>query len=246
MKNKTYSIFGAGASGLYTAWRLLWGEPAPRHDGAKLPKAGDIIELYDWGHYDFSDKKEAYTRVPGARVCTWHYDDDDTNSYLELGGMRYSEWNTNVPDPNGANNPGQRVVTNVIKRLGLDKYSVPFNVSQNTLFCLRSKNIYLQDISSTNPAPYNVNNFGATVSPDNGFGVIESLAIPQGQANTRQDWCKFYRDGEIIVELPESSVYQKGTKLKNVGYWDLMFDQLGAEGFAYTADGNGYTSNVIN
>ena len=246
MKNKTYARFGAGASGLYTAWRLLWGKPAPGQDGAKLPVSGDTIELYDWGHYDFSDKKEAYTRVPGARVCTWHFNEDDTDSYLELGGMRYSEWNTNIPDPNAASNPGQRVVTNVIKRLGLDKYSVPFNVSENTLFCLRSKNIYLQDISSTNPAPYNVNNFGATVSPDNGFGVIESLAVPQGEEKTRMDWCKFYRDGEIIVELPESSVYQKGNKLKNIGYWDLMFDQLGAEGFAYTADGNGYTSNVIN
>jgi hypothetical protein len=246
MKNKTYSIFGAGASGLYTAWRLLWGEPAPGQDGANLPVSGDVIELYDWGHYDFSDQKEADSRVPGARVCTWHFNDDETNSYLELGGMRYSEWNVNVPDPNAANNPGQRVVTNVIQRLGLDRYSVPFNVSLNTLFCLRSKNIYLKDINSTNPAPYNVNNFGAAVSPDNGFGVIESLAIPQGQANTRMDWCKFYRDGEIIVELPESSVYQKGNKLKNIGYWDLMFDQLGAEGFAYTADGNGYTSNVIN
>ena len=25
-----------------------------------------------------------------------------------------------------------------------------------------------------------------------------------------------------------------------------MFDQLGSEGYNYTADGNGYTSNVIN
>ena len=82
--------------------------------------------------------------------------------------------------------------------------------------------------------------------PDNGFGVIESLAVPQGKSNTRVDWCNFYREGKIINELPESSVYQKGDKLKNIGYWDLMFDQLGGEGFAYTADGNGYTSNVIN
>jgi hypothetical protein len=242
MKNKTYSIFGAGASGLYTAWRLLNGLPKTAADKDKLPATGDVIELYDWGHYDFSSKKEAHSRVPGARVCTWHYDNDETNSYLELGGMRYSDWN----GQDGATNPGQRMVTTVIKMLGLDKYSVPFNVSQNTLFYLRNKNIYLKNINSNNPAPYNVNNFGATVSPDNGFGVIESLAVPQGEAKTRMDWCKFYQDGEIIVELPESSVYQKGNKLKNIGYWDLMFDQLGSEGFAYTADGNGYTSNVIN
>jgi hypothetical protein len=34
--------------------------------------------------------------------------------------------------------------------------------------------------------------------------------------------------------------------MTDIGYWDLMFDQLGPEGFSYTADGNGYTSNVIN
>ena len=34
--------------------------------------------------------------------------------------------------------------------------------------------------------------------------------------------------------------------MTDIGYWDLMFDQLGSEGFGYTADGNGYTSNVIN
>jgi hypothetical protein len=46
--------------------------------------------------------------------------------------------------------------------------------------------------------------------------------------------------------LPESSVFQKGELFKDIGYWNLMFDQLGSEGYGYTADGNGYTSNVIN
>ncbi len=239
--NKTYSIFGAGASGLYTAWRLLNGEPDTEQDAHKLPGKGDTIELYDWGKYDFS-KEDPGTRAAGARVCTWHYQDSKKNSYLELGGMRYSAWN----GQDGPLNAGQRVVTTVIKELGLDRHSVPFNVSSNTLFYLRTKNMYLNSISSTNPAPYNVNNYGATDSPDQGFTVIESLAVPQGKENSRRDWCKFFKDGAIIVDLPESSVYQKGDLLKNIGYWNLMFDQLGSEGFSYTADGNGYTSNVIN
>lgn len=242
MSTKIYSIFGAGASGLYTAWRLLNGEPATGSDGSKLPAKGDVLQLYDWGNYDFANKKELGSRVPGARICTWHYNNDDTDSYLELGGMRYAYWNGD----NAANSPGQRLVSTVIKQMGLEQYSVPFNVTENTLYFLRNKNIYLNDISSTNPAPYNINNFGATVPPDNGFGVIETLAVPQGEAKTRMEWCKFYQDGRIIVEMPESSVYKKGDKLKNIGYWDLMFDQLGSEGFGYTADGNGYTSNVIN
>ncbi len=241
MANKTYSIFGAGAAGLYTAWRLLDGTPKSKNDEAKQLSKGDILELYDWGKYDFS-KDEPGTRAAGARVCTWHYKNDKKNSYLELGGMRYSDWD------GSANGGGHRLVTTVIEQLGLKKYSVPFNESTNPLFYLRTKNMYLNDITSSNPAPYNVDHFGSSTTPDNGFTVIQDLAVTPAAAKkmTRPDWCKFYGDGAISVDMPESSVYQKGDVMRGIGYWDLMFDQLGPEGFAYTADGNGYTSNIIN
>jgi protoporphyrinogen oxidase len=35
MSNKTYSIFGAGAAGLYTAWRLLNGKTRGSKHAAK-------------------------------------------------------------------------------------------------------------------------------------------------------------------------------------------------------------------
>src|SRR6266850_630508 len=222
--NKTYSIFGAGAAGLYTAWRLLDGQPTNKKDQAKLLSKGDTLELYDWGQYDFS-KAEPGTRAAGARVCTWHYKDDKKNSYLELGGMRYEDWD----GTNDAASAGHRLVTTVIEQLGLKKYSVPFN-------------------ESTNPAPYNVDHFGAATSPDNGFSLLQDIAMTPAEAGkiTRAEWCKFYETGAISVDLPESSVYKKGDLMTDIGYWDLMFDQLGPEGFAYTADGNGYTSNIIN
>jgi hypothetical protein len=242
MSAKTYSIFGAGAAGLYTGWRLLGGGAS---EGRKLnPKAlnaGDTLELHDWGNYTFNDEHPG-TRAAGARVCTWHYNDDKNASYLEVGGMRYSEWDGT---PQGG---GHRLVTTVIRKLGLDKDSVPFNESTNPLFYLRAKNMYLNDITSSNPAPYNVNNYGATDSPDTGFGIIQDIAISPEKAGTmtRADWCRFYKEGTIRTELGDSSVYQKGELLRDIGYWDLMFDQLGSEGYQYTSDGNGYTSNVIN
>jgi hypothetical protein len=243
MKNKTYSIFGAGAAGLYTAWRLLDGKPASRSDQAKQLSKGDTLELYDWGKYDFS-KADPGTRAAGARVCTWHYQNDKKNSYLELGGMRYSNWDGN----NDAASGGHRLVTTVIAQLGLDKYAVPFNESTNPLYYLRTKNMYLNDINSSNPAPYNVDHFGAATSPYNGFSILQDLAMTPEQAGkmTRTEWCEFFQKGTISVDMPESSVYQKGDRMADIGYWNLMFDQLGPEGFAYTADGNGYTSNVIN
>ncbi len=242
MKTKTYSIFGAGASGLYTAWRLLNGETDNAEGKAKQLVSGDVLELYDWGQYDFS-KEEPGTRAAGARVCTWHYKNDKSNSYLELGGMRYSDWD-GCPD---AMSQGHRLVTTVIKDLDLDQYSVPFNESTNPLFYLRTKNMYLNAINSTNPAPYNVKNYGATDSPDNGFNIVESLAVTATTGpQTRAQWCEFYQNGKITADTGDASVFKKGDLLKNIGYWNLMFDQLGSEGYGYTSDGNGYTSNVIN
>ena len=78
-------------------------------------RKGDTLELYDWGKYDFS-KEDPGSRAPGARVCTWHYQDDKNNSYLELGGMRYSDWDGD----NGGTTGGHRVVTTVIKQFDLD------------------------------------------------------------------------------------------------------------------------------
>jgi hypothetical protein len=242
MAHKTYSIFGAGAAGLYTAWRLLDGKTVGDKGNAKQLTSGDTLELYDWGKYDFS-KENPGSRAAGARVCTWHYQDDKTQSYLELGGMRYSDWNGD----NSGTAGGHRVVTTVIKELGLDRYSVPFNESTNPLFYLRTKNMYLNSITSANPAPYHVNRYGADDSPDTGFNTVENLAgTERSLPQTRAAWCEFYQNGRIAVDLPDSSVYQKGQFFKDIGYWNLMFDQLGSEGYSYTSDGNGYTSNVIN
>ncbi len=234
---KTYSIFGAGAAGLYTAWRLLNGEAAREQDQKKLLGKGDTLELYDWGRYDFSSRHPG-SREPGARVATWHFEDDKSQSYLELGGMRYSHWDG---APKG---PGHRVVTTVIDQLDLDRYSVPFNVSNDPLYSLRAQNFYLSEITSSTPAPYNTRDYGETASPDAGFGTLQALAVDHEL--TRREWCDLYQNGTIDVDLPDSSVFQKGDKLKDIGYWNLMFDQLGSEGYNYVADGNGYGSNVIN
>lgn len=246
MSHKTYSIFGAGAAGLYTAWRLLNGKAKSDRDKNKQLAKGDVLELYDWGKYDFN-KENPGTRAAGARICTWHYKNDKTQSYLELGGMRYSDWDMDAKDANDGKAPGHRLVTTVIKKLGLDKYAVPFNESTNPLYYLRSKNFFLNEISSQSPAPYSANNYGASVQPDNGFSIVEGLSVTATTGpQTRRQWDKFYTNGRIVADTGDNSVYQKGDYLKDIGYWNLMYDQLGSEGFNYSADGNGYSSNVIN
>ncbi len=252
MEKKTYSIFGAGAAGLYTAWRLLQGKSANTKDTSKILKKGDVLELYDWGKYQFS-KEEKGTREAGARVCTWHYKDNPEASYLELGGMRYSAWDykktKDNPNPNDANNPGHRLVTKTISEIGLEKYAVPFNEASNPLLSLRAKNMYTSEIDAKNPAPYNVNNYGADTAPDDGFTKIEGVGINVSEdalPPTREKWCKFYEKGKITKDLGDESIFEKGQKLKDIGYWNLAYDVLGQEGFSYLADGNGYSSNVVN
>jgi hypothetical protein len=246
MTHKTYSIFGAGASGLYTAWRLLNGKPRSEAGRKKQLQAGDVLELYDWGNYDFTGK-DRKVREAGARVCTWHYKNEPGNSYLEVGGMRYARWDSQAPDANGGAAPGHRLVTTVISQLGMDPYVVPFNESTDPLFYMRSKNYYLSEITSRSPAPYNADEFAAAAPPDNAFGVLQKLSpSTESTSFTRTEWNDFYQNGQIQVDLPDASVYRKGDHLKDIGYWNLMFDQLGGEGYNYAADGNGYSSNVIN
>jgi hypothetical protein len=205
-----------------------------------------VLELYDWGNYDFTGQ-DRKIREAGARVCTWHYKDDPGNSYLEVGGMRYARWDSRAPDANSGSAPGHRLVTTVISKLGLDSHVVPFNESTDPLFYMRGKNYYLSEISSRSPAPYNAGQFAAAAPPDNAFGVLQNLTPSTEKTSfTRADWGSFYQHGRIEAELPESSVYQKGDHLKDIGYWNLMYDQLGSEGYNYAADGNGYSSNVIN
>jgi hypothetical protein len=240
MSTKTYSIFGAGAAGLYTAWRLLNGEPASAKGKAMMLAKGDVLELYDWGKYDFS-KKDPGTREPGARVCTWHYKGDKTKSYLELGGMRYAEYDKST----GA---GHLLVTTIINQLGLDKISENFNESTDQLLFLRNRNMYLTEIGPGNPAPYNIPSgipdFGADQSPYNGFSSVQNLV--KKSPTTRRGWCEFYKKGKLDNEPGEQSVFENGDLVSDIGYWNLMYDQLGNEGYDYTADANGYTSNVIN
>ncbi len=241
-KEKTYSVFGAGAAGLYSAWRLLSGESNKLKEKDKLLSAGDTLELFDWGKYVFSDKEKG-TREAGARVCTWFYKDETDASYLELGGMRYSYWDGT---PKGQ---GHRLVTKTIEELELDQYSVPFNEASDPLLSLRAKNMYTSDINANAPAPYNASGYSADTGPDEAFTKIEAVGVDVLEGvdpPTRNEWCKFYEEGRISEQMSESSIYQKGDYLKNIGYWNLAYDVLGQEGFSYLADGNGYSSNVVN
>lgn len=223
-----YKIFGAGPSGLYTAWRLVTGGTL---------KGGDSIELIEWGNYDFNGAA-GETRPAAGRICTHHYKGDPTQSYVELGGMRYVEW-----DPVKAQ--GHQLVTKTIEMLGLNRLVVDFKTTDNPLFYLRDKHFYQQQLGKNGmSAPYNT---GANVKPsDNLATYISKTMTGTRKLETRAAQCEFYSTGTLPDSfIGKSFVYRVTDLVGNIGYWNIFYDEAGNEGYEYYGDAGGYTSNVI-
>ncbi|MEL6813238.1 MAG: hypothetical protein AAFP03_00330 [Cyanobacteria bacterium J06598_3] len=152
--------------------------------------------------------------------------------------MRYLEFDE-------TSNEGHLLVTTVIEQLGLKCHSEPFNTTHDPLFYLRERNFYSSQISSFTPAPYKANQSLAESPPDQVFSYVAAKALGDQKPATRTEQCKFYQEGKVTSAM-SSEVFKEGDSLKNIGYWNLMFDQLGSEGYQYASDGGGYGSNVIN
>jgi len=224
----TYTIFGAGPGGLYTAWRLA--------TGGKL-SSGDAIELIEWGNYAF-ETGDGGTRLPAGRVCSYHYQENVENSYIEVGGMRYLEW-----DP--AKSEGHQLVTYTINALGLGSDVVPFLTTENPLYYLRGENFYQEQLAAgTATAPYNTPGNNKQPAYDL-YGHISDLMTLGSQIKTRAEQCQFYASG-TLPSTTNSFVYGAGNAVSNIGYWNFFYDQAGNEGVNYAADAGGYSSNIIN
>jgi len=221
-----YKIFGAGAGGLYTAWRLA---------ASRKLNRGDTIELIEWGNYAF-DGAVNPTRPPAGRICTHHYKGDPAQSYVELGGMRYVQWNPDTAQ-------GHQLVTKTIEMLGLNSLVVDFETTGNPLFYLRDRRFYGDDVVNKSvKAPYNT---GANDKPSDNLAThISKLMTGTRDLRTRAAQCEFYSSGTLPKDV-NSFVYSKDDVVGNVGYWNFFYDQAGNEGYEYYGDAGGYTSNVI-
>jgi Flavin containing amine oxidoreductase len=231
-----YVIVGAGAAGLYTAYRLLKG-------GVLNP--GDTLNLFEW-----SDR-------PGGRIYTYTFPPPvgSNGLYCEFGGMRFATDSKNFPNNPGNITEGHVLVQQMIIALGLQNKVVPFLQSSNRLYYLRGQNVYENSIKSVGGLPYHFNaefntflaNVPKPYTADNILGQIATVFAPDlGSANAdRAKWCSYYATGTVGANGATTS-FPPGTPVRDIGYWNLLYDQLGDEGFDYVADGTGYESNVIN
>lgn len=228
-------IVGAGASGLYTAYRLL-------KDGALPP--GDTVKVFEWSHR------------PGGRIYTYTFPDDvgGNGLYCEFGGMRFAT-DPRFPESTAE---GHRIVQSLIIDLDLAKKVVPFGKSDNRLYYLRGENVYENDLTlrKLKRLPYRfnaeflkflkANKVKEPYTADTIIGAIAGVFAPGlGDANEdRARWCEYFAHGKV-PEAGATTAFPAGTPARDIGYWNLLYDQLGDEGYDYAADGNGYSSNVI-
>jgi hypothetical protein len=241
-----YVIVGAGAAGLFTAYRLL--------SGGTLNQ-GDTVRLYEW------------SERPGGRIYTYTFPTDVGGSsglYCEFGGMRFATDSNNFPNNPSQITEGHVLVQETIIALGLQGMVVPFGQSTNRLYYLRGNHVYEDNLSTLQELqglPYNFNSqfkaFAAGIpnvppppvyyTADTILGQIANVFAPGlGSANAdRAKWCSYYATGQVLPGNATAS-FPAGTLVSDMGYWNLLYDQLGDEGFDYSADGTGYTSNVIN
>jgi hypothetical protein len=229
-----YVIVGAGAAGLYAAYRLL-------SSGSVNPD--DTVRLFEWSNR------------PGGRIYTYKFPSPvgSNGLYCEFGGMRFAT-DPNFPDPTKITE-GHVLVQQAIIALGLQDKVVRFQQSDNRLYYLRGRNMYEQSITSVSGLPYYFNTefntfLANTPSPytaDNILGEIATICAPNlGSSNAdRAKWCNYYANGTINQNNATNS-FPPGTPVRDIGYWNLLYDQLGDEGFDYAANGTGYESNVIN
>jgi len=222
----TYSIFGAGPAGIYVAWRLA--------SSGQLT-SGDSIDLYEWGNYSLTPG-DGGTRRPAGRICSHHYQGDPSSSYVEVGGMRFLQW-----DPTTSS--GHQLVSLAIDALGLSGDVVPFLTTDDPLLYLRGQNLYQGQISGSVAAPYNTD--AAQLPADDLFSSISKLLTGEAKLASRAEQCAFYESG-VLPDSTNSFVYDAGDPAANIGYWNFFYDQAGNEGYNYAADAGGYSSNVIN
>jgi monoamine oxidase len=212
------AIVGGGISGLYAGWRLLRARGGDRPHVAVFECSGRT----------------------GGRLLTWRplpQSHPDLNA--ELGGMRFFRQ--------------QALVWNLVDYfVQAEKLQPPsrFFVADpngNNLWYLRETILKAEDL--TNPAllPYRLDARGQYADPASIINnVINSVLMANREAVVRQlggrstplDW----HDWDLI----KPCLRYRQRRLWDIGFWNLLWDQLSPETYQYVTDAFGYYSLTNN
>ncbi|QTL39366.1 FAD-dependent oxidoreductase [Xenorhabdus budapestensis] len=229
------AIIGAGVSGLYAGYRLLNGQYSAN---SHPPSTAHIFDLND---------------LVGGRLLSVNLPGMDIIS--ELGGMRYLS--------------SQKITASLIEDVFKLNYEpFPRNDTPNNFFYLRGQRFradawskmqnkdkilktryFLDDNSKGHSAsqlfnkviydvliadPWFRENYGDLIEKTNKYDFKFKISLRQ--------WDVIKKN---ITYLKKGSPYH-GMKVKDIGFWNLIKDQVGQEGYNFLADAGGYYSNTIN
>lgn len=143
---------------------------------------------------------------------------------------------------------GHVLVQNMIVAMGLADLVVAFDESPQRMYYLRGTTVFEDSLSTTaalQGIPYGFNSefldFAAGMTTptlytaDNLLGAIAGAFAPGlGSPNAdRPGWCNYYAN-RTVGSSAGTTAFPTGTPVRDIGYWNLLYDQFGDEGFDYT------------
>lgn len=228
------AIIGAGVSGLYSAWRLT--------QDANNPEPADQVQIFEMG--DRIGGRLESVQLPGMEITG------------ELGGMRYMT--------------SQEIVTALIENVFKNELkSIPFPMGDNaTLFGYfrkqRSRMNAWEEAQKKGEkfqTRYYLNENDLGYSADQLFNklIYDVLAADPWFMNkyghlidnekpyqytfkiNREQWNDIKPNLTYHFEGPYN-----GMKVNDIGFWNLIKDQVSQEGYTFLSVAGGYYSNTIN
>lgn len=221
------AIVGAGASGLYSGYRLLNG----------TDKKGNKLDL-DVAIFDMSDRiggRLESIKLPGMNVVG------------ELGGMRYMTEQKIVT----------ALIEDVFStQYGLNPIDFPMGDANHHLYYLRKQRFFANRFSQAKitgekfKTRYFVEERFEGKSSDDIFTEIISEVLEadgyslkqiQEDPNPREAWNQIKQELTYQFDGP-----YKGIKVYKIGFWNLLKDRSSQECYEFLAQAGGYYSNTIN
>jgi monoamine oxidase len=140
--------------------------------------------------------------------------------HAELGGMRYVTSQPIVPD--------------LVDHLRLKSRPFPVDEPQNLVY-LRQHRFTLSQFADPAVVPYKLPAAIRGMTPDDALSSVIERFVPDAATMDHQAWDKI---------KPTATAH--GRLLYDVGFWNLLLDAIGQEGWNFLHDGLGYGSVVDN
>lgn len=229
------AIIGAGVSGLYSAYRLT--------NAAAAGGYSQKVQIFEMGH-----------RI-GGRLFSVTL--PKMNVSAELGGMRYLD--------------SQQIVTQLIENVfknELDHIDFPMGNDEHLFVYLRKQRLkadqWVNEQKKGNKLQtrYYLNESDEGYSADQLFNKIiydvlmadpNFVASPLSKKviNPEAYMYQFELTSEDWDQIKPMLTYcfdgpYKGSRVSDLGFWNLVKDQVSEEGYTFLAQAGGYYSNTIN